>query len=310
MSLTADLARVFLYYPFCGAVPFMKPESVYRFAHMYHKVKMRSSGAMLRKTMKNLSDTLKIKQDECVDMANRSLLYKTFNEFDNIIALKAKPDQINRIFALEGRENIDAALSAGKGVIATAIHCGTVTGILISLSANGYKTNSIHYKYEESKHSSIGRKINERKFKFIREISSGEQLWATDPWTRTAALLRRGEIVIMYFDGLQGNKLMPVNLMDNRMYLSPGTIYLAIRTGARILPFVSRRLDNGFSVIKCLEPMNPEGRRIEDVSAILQELCGRIEPHVQQDPAQWQHWDLLDKHLSERMSGEGTFPGE
>jgi phosphatidylinositol dimannoside acyltransferase len=307
MSLSADLVRFFLYYPFRYAIPLMKPESVYKFARFYHNTKMRKNPKLLERTAGNIAGAMNIDNSRSLKMAGRSLLFKTYNDFDFLLMARIKAEQINRIFTTQGLENLDNALSAGKGVIYASIHSGSTFGVFSRLSSHGYKINTLHYKYEESEYSFITRNVYRKKFEIIRRNLTGEQLWASDPWTKTTACLRRGESLGMYIDGLQSQKMVPVEMFNTKINLSSGPILLALRTGAMIVPFAARRLENGFSKTEYLEPMSVEGRKPAEVADILQEFAKRIEPYYQDDPAQWQHWDLLEKHQVNLNVKEGNF---
>lgn len=156
---------------------------------------------------------------------------------------------IREMMDVEGIENLDAALSKGKGVILLLSHFGSFLLPLPFLGYEGYKVNQV-----------TGRQ---------RHVSAvAERLWL---WRKQEAerlpvnfiqvgkflrpiykALSENEIVAIAFDGRDGSDYKPVRFLNRRALISPGPINLSLKTGAVIVPtFMVRKEDLSHALILC-----------------------------------------------------------
>jgi len=175
---------------------------------------------------------------------------------------------INQIMNIEGIENLDSALSEGRGVILLLSHFGSFLLPLPFLGFHGYKINQI-----------AGRQI----FTSLLE----ERLWV---WRKNEAeklpvsfvqadaflrpvykSLKSNEIVAIAFDGRDSSRWCEVDFFGRKARFSPGPFGLARRTGAVIIPtfVIKKRMDLHKLILKapfCLsEESNFERAVLEDV---------------------------------------------
>jgi KDO2-lipid IV(A) lauroyltransferase len=158
--------------------------------------------------------------------------------------------RINSIMTVEGIENLDSALSKGKGVILLLSHFGSFLLPLPFLGHMGYNVNQI-----------VGKQINSS---FI-----AERLWV---WRKKEAdrlpvnfiqvdrflrplykALKDNEIIAIAFDGRDSTKWVTTKFFERKALFSPGPFELARKTGATIIPtFVVRTITGTHRLI--LEP--------------------------------------------------------
>jgi len=157
---------------------------------------------------------------------------------------------LDRLMTVQGIENLDAALSKGRGVIMLLSHFGFFLLPLPFLGYRGYKVNQI-----------TGRQIHANLL--------AERFWT---WRKNEAdrlpvhylqvdsflrpvfkALASNEIVAIAFDGRDSQNWVVVDLFQQKVRFSSGPFELARRTGAAIIPtFVIRERTGRFKLV--LEP--------------------------------------------------------
>ncbi|MDY7033041.1 MAG: lysophospholipid acyltransferase family protein [Thermodesulfobacteriota bacterium] len=155
--------------------------------------------------------------------------------------------KINNLVDARGLENIDEALSRGKGVILLLSHFGSFLLPLPFLGYRGYKVNQITGKQIHS--SFLSQRIwkwrkNEADRLPVSFIQIGKFL------RPVYKALKNNEIVAIAFDGRDGQRYVPVEFFDRTALISSGPMNLALRTGACILPtFVVRQKNDRHRLI-------------------------------------------------------------
>ena len=151
-------------------------------------------------------------------------------------------ESINKIVQVEGLENLDMALSKGKGVILLLSHFGSFLLPLPFLGYRGYKINQITGKQA---HTSL---IAERIWTWRRREAEKlpVKFLQADKFLRPVyKALKDNEVVAIAFDGRDGSIFRRVKILNRVALISPGPFDLAIKTGATIVPtFIARQADN------------------------------------------------------------------
>lgn len=148
---------------------------------------------------------------------------------------------ISEILEVDGIENLEAALSRGKGVILLISHFGSFMLPLPFLGFQGFKVNQITGKQlhrsiiEERIWAWRKREADKLPVKFIQADKFLRPIYNA---------LKDNEIVAIAFDGRDGLKLVPTTFFERTALFSAGPFELARRTGSAILPaFVIRKKD-------------------------------------------------------------------
>lgn len=199
---------------------------------------------------------------------------------------------INKNFIIEGKENLDEAISKGKGVILFQAHFGAFQMTMPAIGYNGYKMNQISASAamwkENASVSGLQKKMYDIKARYeyalpVNHISVKSSL------RPVFSALERNEIVGITVDGGGGSKTIPIKFLGRSANFQMGAADLAIRTGAEIVPaFIIT--ENGLrhrlvlhSPIKVIGDLG----RDEFKKGILQEFAGLLEGYVYRYPTHY-----------------------
>src|SRR4029077_15869849 len=151
----------------------------------------------------------------------------------------ARPALIKETFSFEGnsRENLDAALKEGHGVIGISAHFGNFPMMLLYLAQMGYPTNAIIRPSRDA--------IIEKDFQASRS-RLGLKTWHSFPReacvTQSLKALRDNELLVVLLDQNTGSKSgVYVDFFGQKAGTATGPIIFAMRTGAPLLPIFTLR---------------------------------------------------------------------
>ncbi len=217
----------------------------------------------------------------------------TKGAFETIYSVSLRHDEVYSKITIEGKEDLDAALDRGNGVIVISAHLGNFAVMMGKLIAEGYPFNLVLKLPRDPGISHFfERKMKQYNLHFIVadpvSVSQKEIL-------RT---LRRNEVVCLIVDGDQKRGGVPVMLMGQEIAMPPGPAILAQRTGAPVLPmFIIRQKDNSQKII--IEPpvdVIDDKDQDKAVALLCQKFAAIIETTIKKHPTQW-YW-INKKHAS------------
>jgi phosphatidylinositol dimannoside acyltransferase len=205
------------------------------------------------------------------------------------------PAELRRRLHLDGREHLDAALAAGRGVIFAAPHVGNWDAGGAWLAASGYPATAVVERLRPPE-------VFER-FAAYRRALGMELLPVTDgPDTLRGVLraLRAGRLACLVCDrDLTGGGL-PVTLFGARARMPGGPASLALKTGAALLPcavYQEDRPGHWRGVVRPPLPLDRTGDARADVVALTQRLADQFEGLIAAAPEQWH---VLSRYWPER----------
>jgi len=185
---------------------------------------------------------------------------------------------------IEGKENLDAALARGKGVIALGAHFGSFTLLGTRLAIEGYPFNLI---------VNVGRfRKLWGKLAYYQGIV-GQQTIPLKPLSasvkKSLNCLHRNEILYIVADEQQRRGGFPVPFFGQVAYSPPGPAIFSLKTGAPILPMFVLRDDelNRTLVIKSPLQFEPTKDQRKDIERLTYQFTKAIEETVRQYPTQW-----------------------
>jgi lauroyl/myristoyl acyltransferase len=182
---------------------------------------------------------------------------------------------------LQGRENLDAALSEGKGVVLVSFHLGNLDLGIRLLSNLGYPVNAIVdslasfqldiFLQKPRAHSGV-KLIN------VKEASAD-----------LLGILRRNEILALMIDCPNCVKGASVKLGQKFVLLPTGAATLALRTGARLVPCGMVRTSNTTfqGIIGKPIEYNVTGKVADDVKELTQCTVKALEDITRDFLDQW-----------------------
>lgn len=201
-----------------------------------------------------------------------------------LMFLLDKPQLLKERVAIVGKENLEAALAKGNGVILVSAHFGNFPLLLARFSLEGYKTSGIMRPMRDSRVEKIFLKKRE-KFK-VNTIYSQPRRVCVET---TIKALRNNELVFIPIDQNFGTGGVFVNFFGRKAATATGPVVLAQRTKASILPcFILRQRDDTHKIIcePALELEQGENNQ-ETITVNIQKLTNIIEAYIRKYPAEW-----------------------
>lgn len=195
-----------------------------------------------------------------------------------------KPGLLKKRVEIEGKENLDYALSKGKGVILVSAHFGNFPFILAKLSLEGYKTAGIMRRMRDNRAEKIF--LSKRMKLNIKTIYSQPRHACVH---NTIEALRNNEAVFIPLDQNFGTAGVFVDFFGKKAATATGPVILAQRTKATIIPcFMVRQEDDRHKLIFEL-PLNLERSKDSQEAVVIniQKLTNIIESYIRRYPAEW-----------------------
>jgi KDO2-lipid IV(A) lauroyltransferase len=190
---------------------------------------------------------------------------------------------VEKNIKIEGKENIDSALSLGKGVLAVSAHLGSWELGAMALSILGYKLNVIAWTHKDPLINDFF--LKQRRKKGVGVIPLGASI-------RKALLaLRNNEIVAILgdIDYVDPHSGLRVKLFGRDTMMPKGPAAFSLKTGAPIVPLFMIRLKGNRFRFVFNSPIiyQRTGNEQDDLINLTQEVTKVIESHIIQHPEQW-----------------------
>jgi KDO2-lipid IV(A) lauroyltransferase len=203
---------------------------------------------------------------------------------ETLLSSTNKRDTILDQISVQGTENLDNALSCGKGIMAVSAHLGNFSLIGVKMLSAGYPFTML---VKESKYPGIARVA-----RAIQKKQGGHYIY-TEPWPKAlrhiTSSLRNNEIVCLLADENKRHSETVVEFFGHPAPTAIGPAMLSLRTGALIVPiFIVRHADLSHTIF--IEPhLTPvlTGNISEDIFTITTAYTHVIENYVRKYPDQW-----------------------
>jgi KDO2-lipid IV(A) lauroyltransferase len=228
------------------------------------------------------------KNEEEINAIYRECLTRTTTSFVEIMKICFLPRPVAKgLVDIVGKEQLDAELKQGKGIILAGLHLGNFPMLAAKLALEGYPVKVIIKKprnrYLAGLYTRMTSAIG------VGFIDGGQRKEAAQESLRQ---LRSGGIVYIVIDQ---NPPYPDIMVDFFGYAVPsfkGPVVLAMRTGATILPaFIV--YDNGWRQKIFIEKpfvLETTDEQERDVAHNLARLMKLIEGYIERYPEQWWWW--------------------
>lgn len=205
-------------------------------------------------------------RDKIKDITKRSFENYYKRQVETVFFGCLDKQTVEKMIHVEGLENIDIALSKGRGVIMLLSHFGSFLLPLPFFGYRGYKVNQITGKQIHT--SLISERIWLWRTKEAERLPVGFK--QVDRFLRPVyQVLKENEIVAIAFDGRDGSKWVAVDFFERKALFSSGPFELARKTGATIIPtFVIRQKNNTHKLVLEMPFKLTEDNDIERALAI------------------------------------------
>ena len=166
----------------------------------------------------------------------------------------------------------------GRGMVSVSAHLGSIDILAGGFAARGYPTYGVA---DDSAYPELFELLNEQR----RRWGSG-----VIPWRNLREMyraVRRGGIVGLVVDWGYRPDDVPVRLFGAWTTLPAGPAILAARTGAPIVPAVSRRRADGRFEAIHFDPIEVADDRPSTVARVMQRIADAVEEMIAAAPEQW-----------------------
>jgi phosphatidylinositol dimannoside acyltransferase len=175
---------------------------------------------------------------EIQTIVRESFIIYCCSELEVLLYPSLSREYIDRIFTIDGRENLDVALGLGKGVLLFQAHFGAFQMTMPAIAYNGYTMNQISASaalWKENNASATQSRMLDIKARYeytlpVKHISVRSSL-------RPAYYaLEKNEIVGITVDGGGGKRTVPLRFLGRDSFFQTGGVDIALSTGAAIVP--------------------------------------------------------------------------
>ena len=289
-----DLAKWLFWVKFRDALDPERPEQVARFFPLW-----RAQYTVAGRQRELMADEYRRWLGEDVDV--EPLIKEAYRiafrvHFEELLLGKLSSQTVQNYMVFEGRENLDEALSRGKGVVLLNPHAGNIMMMIAALSLGGYSYTQyaargmappevaaanpevfgINRWRQEAREA---REANEDNLpaNFLTLNQSARELYRR---------LRANEIVGIAFDGRIGKKFVKVPYINRQALLNSGPYRLAASTGAAIVPALCSCPDGRPNVLHLGKPIIGDDPDV----LIRRFLSEAVEPWLNNNPSIYGIW--------------------
>jgi phosphatidylinositol dimannoside acyltransferase len=192
-------------------------------------------------------------------------------------------EQIQATFTIDGEHHLREALSQGKGVVLALPHLGGWEWAGRWVSDQGWKITVVVEPLQPPE-------LYDWFVGFRESLGMNVVPLGPDAASVVGKALRENHVVCLLCDrDLQGNGV-EVEFFGEKTTLPPGPAFLALRTGAALLPtavYFTPERDGHAAIIRPPLPLPKSGSFRDDVAVLTQQLAGELEWLIRQAPEQW-----------------------
>ena len=203
---------------------------------------------------------------------------------------KLTPQSLPRLIRLEGMEHLRAAQASGRPVILYSAHFGRLIMPAMALGVMGVKTSCLtaditHPRVPTPERRYLGFKLAE-----MQRLMGGDMIQRGDPLRRLYRVLHEHGVLIVILDAppAKDDAVARFPFLGGTARLSVGTLRLARRTGAVLIPYFALERD-GMIEGRFLEALDLTGL---DDAAALTRLFAPIEQQIRRHPDHWWLWQM------------------
>jgi len=262
------------------------------------------------RTIRALGPRLGLSAAEADHVLQCHLEHAKCEDLEACLVARLPKQGLQDLIQIRGLENLQEALSQGKGAILYSGHCRGTPMLGVALSLSGYQINFVHtfefpgrpeerirhwlyLYYDRLRKGFLNRKFGIR---FLMISSAGNPTAAL----QAARALRRNELVTVLLDSFIPftDRDVEVDFLNRRETVPSGPAVLAKLTGAPLLSYYVYRTE---AWVPQIAEIGPPTYASEDLMGTLQHCVSALERQILQHPASWGAW-LYPQSMFERDS--------
>jgi KDO2-lipid IV(A) lauroyltransferase len=223
--------------------------------------------------------------DSAIDAMARRTLRNFFHACAEIlIVLKSSDNEIKARIPILGRENLDAALAKGRGVVVLSAHLGNFFLLGGRLTLEGYETFVLVNQPRDGRFADMMDRY--RRQVRQRSIHARPRREALRELNR---VLRRNQVAVLIADEFRRASGIETPFFGGTVISRRGPATLALRTGAAVVPaYLVRQPDDSLKLM--IEPeleLERSGPVAEQVRVSTIRITQWLERTVRRYPDQW-----------------------
>ena len=215
----------------------------------------------------------------------REIVYASYGHFGcaavEFMRLPIMLDRLDTLVRVHGKENLDAALACGKGVMFITAHLGNWEYAASIFAKHGYPINGL---VAEQRDTRITKLIED-----IRIASKVKVLYKSSDLKKMISLLRKGELIAVPIDQDARDKGVLSPFLGLPASTPIGVAKLADKFGCKVVAGFCVRADDGiydFHILPAFED-TCDKRFGEDIQATMDRCNAVISEWIKKYPKQW-----------------------
>jgi len=198
--------------------------------------------------------------------------------------MNASDEEIRAKIVIDGRENLDAALAKGSGVLILSAHLGNFFLVGSRLAFEGIPTYVLVNQPREGR---FARLMDDYRLQVRQQTIHARP--RREALQEINAVLRRNQIAVVIADEYRKGNGIQVPLFGRTVNARRGPITLALRTGAALVPACMIRQPDG-TLKLIIEPeleLDRSGKGKAEIRENTVRMTGWLERTVRRYPDQW-----------------------
>ncbi len=203
---------------------------------------------------------------------------------ETVITTTSKQETVLAKIGIEGVENLERALSRGKGVVAVGAHLGYFTVLSVKMIREGYPFNMLIRDPDSQEIVKVFRKLQKQQGGHFIPINQ----WR-EALREILRCLRKNEVVCFLSDERKKGSDVEVDFFGRTVLTATGPAVISLKTGAPIVPiFIVRTGEDSHTIF--IEPqlqVDRNGTITDTVTTVIAACTNMIERYVRKYPEQW-----------------------
>jgi KDO2-lipid IV(A) lauroyltransferase len=225
-------------------------------------------------------------------VARRSLRHFFRCCVELLIAIDASDDEFRERIALVGRENLEAALAKGKGVLVLSAHLGNFFLVGSRLAVEGYAPFVLVNQPRDGRFAELM-----DKYRLKVRLHTIHARPRREALRELNGVLRQNQLAVIIADEFRNGNGVEAPFFGGTVISRRGPATLALRTGAAVVPaYLIRQADDYLKLV--IEPelaLERSGKGSADVTVNTARMTAWLERTVRAYPDQWnwmniRHW--------------------